>query len=255
MLFGYSSKISAFEKLIKSGNLAQAYLFYGDEGVGKLTFARDLATAVERGKWEETTAPLLDAHFLFPGEKGSIGIDVINEAKNFLWQKPVVSPKRFLLVADSEALTDEAQGALLKVVEEPPPHALIVFVARTCETLLPPLLSRLTRIYFPRLPEREIKRFLMEEKGIAAETAARVAAGSFGSIGRALGILEGTRPESDDVLENLRAEIVRLYRADVFRNAKKLRWLLERETLIARYNLNLGLQKKAIQEIISNNSN
>jgi DNA polymerase-3 subunit delta' len=252
MLFGYSSKISAFEKLIGSGGLSQAYLFYGDEGVGKRTFARSLATAVERGKWEETSAPLLDAYFLLPGETGSIGIDAINEAKNFLWQKPVASPKRFLLVADSEALTDEAQGALLKVVEEPPAHALIIFVARARETLLPPLLSRLAKVYFPRLPEREVAKFLAEEKGTPAETAARVAAGSFGSIGRALNVLEGARPESDDVLGNLRAEIVRLYRTDVLQNAKKLRFLLERETLISRYNLNLGLQKKAIQEIITN---
>ncbi|MCL4403907.1 hypothetical protein M1432_00965, partial [Patescibacteria group bacterium] len=164
MLFGYESKRAAFEKLIKEGKLSQAYLFYGDRGVGKRSFARLLAAALETGKWEEPLAPLVDALFLLPGENGSIGIEAVNEAKNFLWQKPAVSPRRFLLVADSEALTDEAQSALLKVVEEPPEHALIAFVAQNREIFLPPLLSRFAKVYFPRLPSAAVERFLKEEK-------------------------------------------------------------------------------------------
>ncbi len=251
MLFGYDSKTAAFKRLIREDKLSHAYLFYGDEGIGKKTFARLFAAAVETGKWEGSRAPLIDALFLEPGENGSLGIEAVNGAKNFLYQRPIASPKRFLLIGQSEALTPEAEGALLKVVEEPPEHALIVFVARSREFFLPPLLSRLEKVYFPRLSVKEVERFLKEEKGVMGETAKRVASQSFGSIGRALAVIEGVKPDPEDVLAELRSEIVRLYRADVRKNASKLRWLLERETLISRYNLNMNLQKKAIQETLN----
>ncbi len=252
MLFGYESKTAVFKKLIKEGKLSHAYLFYGDEGIGKKTFAGSLAAAIETGEWEKPQRPPIDALFLAPGENGSLGIEAVGEAKNFLWQKPIASPRRTLVIGEAERLTTEAEGALLKVVEEPPEHALIIFVAKNRELFLPPLLSRLEKIYFPRLPVGEVERFLAEERGTAKETAKRIAGQSFGSIGRALSVLSGEKPAADGVLGNLREEIMRLRRTDVMGNARKLRWLLERELSISRYNLNMNLQKKAIQEMLNN---
>jgi MoxR-like ATPase len=255
-LFGYKNKIGSFTKLIKEKRLSQAYLFYGDRGIGKSIFAKLLSYALETGKFETAIEPLLDASFIVRGpEENSLGIEKILEVKRFLWQKPLKSQYRLAVINNAEDLTPEAQGALLKIVEEPPAHALIIFITHDSQTLLPPLLSRLMKIYFPRLPKAEIAKVLSENHGVNKGRAREVADRSFGRLGRALDLLKGKPEFSEDDLESfLEDKILKLRGENLKKNAEVLNWLLDRETLVKRYNLNMNLQKKAASEMLNNPS-
>ncbi len=252
MLFGHDKKIEAFRKLIREKKLSQSYLFYGDRGIGKSAFANLLAYALETGKFEKTAEPLLDALFVSRGpEESSLGIDRVSEIKRFLWQKPVKSGYRLVVADDSEDLTPEAQGALLKIVEEPPSHALLIFIAHDSSVLLPPLLSRLMKVYFPRLSRPEIAGILLGEFKASKEKAREIANRSFGRLGRALELLQGeTEAAEDDLESSLEDKILELRFENLRKNAGILTWLLDRETLVKRYNLNENLQRKAMDEIL-----
>jgi DNA polymerase III delta prime subunit len=254
MLSGYEKLTATFTKLSREGTLGQGYLFFGDAGVGKSAFTRALAAFLETGNWEEGERPLVDAVTLAPDEKGSIGIDAIRDLRRFLSQTPLSSPRRTAVITDAEALTDDAQSALLKLVEEPASRVLLLFSTSDPQALFAPLRSRLSRVYVPRLPRASLVAFLMERHGLTESKAARIAAVSFGRVGRALRIM-GVIPEASIEGRELEVEIeeaiLSLRAEGVGRNRAKLAWLLDREMLVKRFNLNPNLQRKAVREVLA----
>ncbi len=249
-LFGHEEILRALDRQVKDGTLGHAYLFYGDEGIGKATCAKLLAYALETGAFEETPSLLLDAHVLLPEEgETTIGVDAARFVKEFLFQKPFCSPRRTVIIPDANLLTNEAQSALLKIVEEPPASSLILFVAEDPQVLLPPLRSRVQQIYFRRMSKKEITKILAEAFGVPSKEAERRAAFSFGRLGRALQTEK--KEEEEDCLGYLERSILALWYKDRKKYAGLLRKLLWRESLIARYNVNMNLQKKAIQELLN----
>jgi hypothetical protein len=130
-----------FINLIKKNKLAHAYLFFSFNRNVLLDFSQWLASELEPNK-----KILLDFFSIKP-EKKTIGIDQARTVKNFLWQKPIQSSKKMVVIEDAECLTVEAQNAILKIVEEPPAHALIVLLVKSHELLLPTVVSRFQKIY------------------------------------------------------------------------------------------------------------
>lgn len=256
MLYGHEDKKKLFSRLTHSDALSHAYLFYGSSGIGKFYFARALAYFLEYGEFEPASAgekPLIDSKFFLPDEKGKIGVDRAREIKNFLAARPFKSPKRLAVIRDAETLTAEAEGALLKIVEEPPEKAMIIFIAADSQTFFAPLLSRLTRVYFPSFSSEEIKSFLVKELGVSESKAKETAGRSFNRIGVAVEIITGKASAangSESLQKDLSEEIVSLYRKGVTKNSKVLKELLLRESVIYRYNLNESLQRKAIEYLL-----
>ncbi len=256
MLFGHEDKIAAFKKIINEERLRHAYLFYGDAQIGKFSFAKLLGYLLEFGKFEIMKEPLVDTQVFFPDERGTIGIDSVREIKSFLWQTPFRSPKRLAIIDDSQALTPQAQSAMLKIVEEPPKSSVIIFIAANLQILFPPLLSRLAKVYFKRFPEAEIQAILTAHYKLPAAKAKMIAQKSFGRIGRALDILNEKVENSlsdNDLEGKIENQILDLRKKDVLQNAGAILWLLEREEAVKRYNVNKNLQKKAIQNKIYSN--
>lgn len=254
ILVGYEWYTNAFTKVVREGSLGHAYLLFGDAETGKHAFARRFATFLETGEWRDDGRVLVDVISVGPDEKGTIGIDAARELKKFLWQTPLVSPRRTAIIDSAEALTDEAQSALLKLVEEPSPHALLLFTTYEPSVLFPPLRSRLTKVYVPRLPKSAVKDFLMSQHGIAEKRATELAAESFGRIGRALrlaGITDAAPTEGNELEEEIRANIFRFRAQGIRKNARVLAWLVEREALAKRFNVNPNLQRKAVRIMTS----
>ncbi len=201
MVLGREKITADFKKLADAGTLGHAYLFYGPSMVGKRTFAMALARFLEKGIFELPEegevlqdSKLIDLAFakqLDTDKKGdSIGIDAVREIKNFLWQKPNVSPRRTLILDEVEFLTTEAQNALLKITEEPPASSLIILVSSDPESLLPTILSRIERVYFGLVSEKEIVGWLTKDRKLSSIDAKKFAKQSFSKPGLAIRLAE-----------------------------------------------------------------
>lgn len=265
-IFGHEDKIELFKKLIREGNLGHAYLFYGDSEIGKFLFAKSLANFLAAPISLGRASPnffevgregtLLDSRVFTPNEKNSIGIEEARELKSFLWQTPLVSEKRLAIINDCHLLTPEAGGAMLKIAEEPPKHGTLIFITHAPQALFPPLLSRFAKVYFKRMPKERIKSLLADIYKIPLQKAEVIAINSFGRIGRAINLLKGENANEKMNLESeIEEEILALSRKNLIKNAEALSWLLERESLLKRYNLNQNLQKKAMDYEITNYTN
>ena len=160
MFIGHSQLVKDFKNLIKNGRLAHGYVFFGEPEVGKFYFAKHLANFLENGEWEISSRPLQDFMVIDSTQdlkSEAIGIESIRLIKNFIYKKPAVSSKRTLVIDKAENLTDEAQAAILKIAEEPPANALLILILSNPEVLFPTILSRLQKIYFGRLSDKELE--------------------------------------------------------------------------------------------------
>lgn len=78
--------------------------------------------------------------------KKSIQINQIRELKKHIYQKPLKYKNKFIVIENAQKLTTEAQNALLKILEEPPTHAIIVLEAPNKESILQTILSRVVLV-------------------------------------------------------------------------------------------------------------
>lgn len=219
MQYGFEETTDLFRRLAAAGRLHHAYVFFGPRAAHAALFARRFAFFLERGVFEETGVPLSDAFFLAAPDDGrTLGIDTVRSARNFLFQRPVFSSHRFVLIAGAEALSVQAQAALLKIAEEPPEHGIIVITAGDIGVLAPPLRSRFHRFYCGRAP----------------------------SVGSAV-TAEGTAASLSSLIE---ASIVKLYRDGVVQHAPKIARLLRLMTTVGRYQVNEKIQRKALDALL-----
>lgn len=76
----------------------------------------------------------------------SVGIELIRNLQKNIFLAPLKSPQKAVVLVILNTITPEAQNALLKLLEEPPPHTIIILTALTLELFLPTILSRCTVI-------------------------------------------------------------------------------------------------------------
>jgi len=123
---------------------------------------------------------------------------------------PSMAPRRLFLIAEAQFLvpqesSPEAANALLKLLEEPPPHATFVLTSSHAGRLLPTIRSRTVPVHLGPLPRATVEAFLVERLQLSPDAARSASTLAEGSIGRALGFLPpaggGTAP-----LERLREE-------------------------------------------------
>lgn len=271
MFCGHKDLIERFSNLHKKGNLFHSYVFFGEPQVGKFSFALALANFLETGNFDITEKLLSETLTIKQN-----GIDSVKEIKNFLWQKPHNSSKRIVIIDNADSLTAEAQNAILKITEEPPEHALIILIANNTDNLLPPILSRLHKIYFSRVAEKEIVEFLVKNTGISKQEAIKTVENACGRPGMALDIIndEGLvkiateaekflkssgyarsqiiknlvdeQKEKPEILDRFFNFLLIKLRKDPIGNHQQIKSLLSRFFLIKSYNVNKRLQIEAM---------
>lgn len=254
MVYGFKEKSNTFKRLADESNLGQAYLFFGEPQIGKFLFAKHLAYYLEHGEFEVLDKPLVDAVIVSP-DNNSIGLDDLENVKKFLSQRPFKSSKRLIIIRDAEKLTPHAGSSLLKFVEEASDHTSFIFIATDPQVMLPPLASRLMKVYFPKHSTEEIKDTLVEEFEVSDKKADKIAEESFGRLGHALNKLEGSKKDNEDdqgIIEYINDKIKNLYLEDKIKNSKSISRLLKREEKINRFNINPRIQKKAIKHDLKN---
>lgn len=195
---GHDKPITILKRALANRTLAHAYLFSGEEGVGKKMTALALAGAVncadagpEGGcgtcpscrKIARLEHP--DVHIVAP-DGDEIKIDQVRQAQADLSLKPFEGEKKALIVDGAETMNAASSNAFLKTLEEPPGDALIILVASRPQGLLPTIRSRCQEIRFHPLPRRSLAQALMRKRGLPEEDAWFLAALAQGSMGRGL---------------------------------------------------------------------
>jgi len=95
-------------------------------------------------------------------EKKQIGVDDIRQVIKSISIKPYMADKKVVIIPDADGITPEAQNALLKVLEEPPPYGAFLLLSATPERLLPTIRSRCTELNLQALSPGEMAEALQQ---------------------------------------------------------------------------------------------
>jgi DNA polymerase III subunit delta' len=127
-----------------------------------------------------------DVLVVSPGDTGAIKVDQVREAIERTAYRPFEGRRRVVIVDDADAMLAEAQNALLKTLEEPPPASMFVLVSSRSDLLLPTVRSRCQRLRFGRLAAEDVAGVLVQSHGYSKVDAQAAAAVADGSVGVAL---------------------------------------------------------------------
>jgi DNA polymerase-3 subunit delta' len=171
-----------------------SYIFHGPAGMGKARIAYELARSINCLSDETCTrcrqfdaGSYPDLITIKPEDKPSILIDQVRGLVQALSLSLYYRDgTRVVVIDEAHALTPEAQNALLKLIEEPPPSTLFVLVTHSVESLLPTVRSRCVPIYFPRLKDAEVAGLLEQTHSLKPSDATRLAIAAQGVPGEAL---------------------------------------------------------------------
>jgi DNA polymerase III subunit gamma/tau len=203
---GQEAIVRTLKNAISSGQVRQAYLFAGPRGTGKTSLARILAKGLNcvQGPTPSpdkvcnacvTIANGTSLDVVEMDAASQRGIDDIREIRERVVLQPAEGRYKVYILDEAHQLTDAAWNALLKLIEEPPPHLVFVFCTTDLSKVLPTVRSRCQTFVFarPRLPElvRYLRRVADGESiQVPDQALALVARGARGSFRDAVSTLD-----------------------------------------------------------------
>jgi DNA polymerase-3 subunit gamma/tau len=196
-LVGQEAVARALANALKGNRVAHAYLFTGARGVGKTSTARILAKALNCEKGPTATPcnacpPCLgiaggdDVDVIEIDGASNNGVDEVRELRANVGTRPARSRYKIYIIDEVHMLSKAAFNALLKTLEEPPPHVKFVFATTEAQKIPITILSRCQRFDFAGIPPAAIVeqlRTIARQEGVevedeALELTARRAGGS-----------------------------------------------------------------------------
>ena len=219
---GQEHIVETLKNEVQTGRFAHAYLFTGSRGTGKTTCSKILAKAVNCLRPVEGN-PCLECESCRGIEDGSIldvieidaasnsGVENIRQLREESAYVPASCKYRVYIIDETHMLSSGAFNALLKIMEEPPPHVLFILATTEVHKVLPTILSRCQRFDFVRIPPDAIadrlERIAREEGfPLEADAARLIARLADGGLRDAISLLDQCRAGHPEVTLDVVAE-------------------------------------------------
>lgn len=228
-IIGNEDAKTYFKKAVKEKQLSHSYIFEGPYGIGKNTFALELAKFILCEEKEKDkpcnnckSCSMIDAGthpdvIWIDKDTKVTKVETIRE--NIVREmdiKPYQSEHKIIIVKSADSINIQGQNAMLKTIEEPPNYGIIILVCENLSSLLPTIKSRCIVVRFNPINKEQMSRYLQTRgiTGVQQEVYEKLSNGSIGIIND---ILEDetyleVRKQSVNYLERLnRAQIMELY--------------------------------------------
>ena len=205
-VLGHSRAITLLRRAITNEKVVNSYLFLGSEGIGKKYVALQFAKALNclgEGEGGDACDHCISCkkidHGLHPDvlvierEGQNIKVDQVRQLQKELAYRPYEGKRRVCILTAADRMAPHIPNTLLKTLEEPPLHTVIILLANNSRFILPTILSRCQPVRFNPLAIPLVSKWLMEGKGFDQAEAHLLATLSEGSPGKALEIQEEIR--------------------------------------------------------------
>lgn len=197
-VIGHEKIIEHMQAAILRGKVSHAYILNGEAGSGKKMLADIFAETLQCeekglepcGKCKSCLQAASDNHpdiIKVTHEKAGISVDDIRtQVNNTIDIMPYSSKYKIYIIPDADKMTEQAQNALLKTIEEPPAYAVILLLVSNSGKLLSTILSRCVSLNLKPVPADAITEYLMKNYQIPDYNAEVSAKFSQGNVGKAI---------------------------------------------------------------------
>ena len=193
---GHDWAVALLERALATGHAAQAYLLTGAPNIGKTHLARELAAALNCtgpeapcGQCWACTHTVQGTHpdvVIVEPDGAHVKIDQVRSVQHDLALSPYQGRRRVAIISDFYLATTEAANALLKTLEEPPAHAVLILTATDASLLLPTIVSRCQVLALRPASVQQIERVLVDRWQVREDRAQLLARLSAGRVGWAI---------------------------------------------------------------------
>ncbi|WP_113672987.1 ATP-binding protein [Vallitalea guaymasensis] len=204
-IVGHNEIINHLQSAIKTNKISHAYIIDGEKGIGKKLIANTFAKTLQCQKkgispcdeciscrtFDSLNNP--DVIYVEQTKKTGIGVDDIREQINQdINIKPYQHPYKIYIVDNADTMTEQAQNALLKTIEEPPSYVMILLLSNNINKFLITILSRCVVLKLKPIMPDKVMNYVIEKLKISDYRSELITSFAQGIIGKAKELASST---------------------------------------------------------------
>lgn len=160
-IIGHNEIKNQIMRAIDNNKLAHAHLILGQDGIGKSKLADAMTCRILRIENQDKSPDIVSLKR--KKDQKSIGVEAIRQIIDEINKKPSIGDKKVIVIYDAHMMTEGAQNALLKTIEEPPNGVFIILLCEKSELILDTIKSRCQIHILKALNKFEIKKFIQSK--------------------------------------------------------------------------------------------